>query len=133
MWETEHGSAATDEVNLIEPGKNYGWPQIRGNEQAEGMRNAEIQSGGETWAPSGLAFWNDSLFFVGLRSQTLFRLLIEDDQLRLTRNLEKQFGRLRDVVVGPDGLLYVLTSNRDGRGLPREDDDQIIQVNPKKL
>jgi len=133
LWATEHGSRATDEVNLIEPGKNYGWPTIRGDGKAPGLKSPVIHSGRETWAPSGAAFLNGSLFFAGLRGQTLYELVIEDQQVTLRRHLNENFGRLRDVVVGPDNFLYFLTSNRDGRGLPTADDDQIIRINPKKL
>lgn len=133
LWATEHGSRATDEVNLIEPGKNYGWPTIRGDGKAPGLKSPVIHSGRETWAPSGAAFLNGSLFFAGLRGQSLYELVIEDQQVTLRRHLNENFGRLRDVVVGPDNFLYFLTSNRDGRGMPTAEDDQIIRINPKKL
>ena len=131
LWATEHGSRATDEVNLIEPGKNYGWPIIRGDEKAIGLESPVIHSGGETWAPSGITYLSGSLFFAGLRGQSLYELVIEPGVLR--RHLNKNFGRLRDVVIGPDNFLYLLTSNRDGRGVPAADDDQIIRINPEKL
>ena len=133
LWATEHGSNATDELNLIEPGNNYGWPIIRGDEKTRGFEVPVIHSGGETWAPSGLAFLDGSLFFAGLRSQSLYEAVIENKTVILRRHLNKNFGRLRDVVVGPDNLLYLLTSNRDGRGIPAADDDQIIRINPEKF
>ncbi len=132
LWETEHGSSATDEVNLIEPGQNYGWPVIRGDEKAAGLESPVIHSGRDTWAPSGGTFLNGSLFFAGLRGQGLYQL-VNKNQVTLHRHLNKNFGRLRDVVVGPDGFIYLLTSNRDGRGVPTADDDQIIRINPEKL
>ncbi len=133
LWATEHGSSATDELNLIQPGQNYGWPIIRGDEKAEGLVSPIIHSGGETWAPSGIAFFRDSLFFAGLRGQSLYQATIEDQTVTLYRHLVRNFGRLRAVVVGPDNSLYLLTSNRDGRGVPTADDDQIIKINPEKL
>ncbi len=133
LWATEHGSRATDEVNLIESGKNYGWPTILGDEKAADLKSPVIHSDKETWAPSGVAFLDGSLFFAGLRGQSLYELVIEDQPLTLRHHLNKNFGRLRDVVVGPDNFLYVLTNNRDGRGVPTADDDQIIRINPKKL
>ena len=132
LWVTEHGSRATDEVNLIEPGKNYGWPIIRGDENAADMESPVIHSGKETWAPSGVVFLDGSLFFVGLRGQSLYELGIENPTM-LYRHLNRNFGRLRDVVIGPDNFIYLLTSNRDGRGVPTADDDQIIRINPEKL
>lgn len=133
LWATEHGATANDEINLIEPGKNYGWPIIRGEEKAEGLEAPVLQSGRETWAPSGTAFLEDSLFFAGLRSQILYEVKIKKEPITLQQHFSKKFGRLRDVVLGPDGFLYLLTSNRDGRGIPTLDDDQIIRINPKKL
>lgn len=133
LWATEHGSRATDELNLIEPGNNYGWPVIRGDETAPGLVSPVIHSGGETWAPSGLAFFNGSLFFAGLRGQSLFQVVIDNQGVTLQRHINRSFGRLRDVVAGPDSLLYILTSNRDGRGVPTADDDQVIRLNPGKL
>lgn len=133
LWSTEHGAVGTDEINLIEPGKNYGWPIIKGDEKAEGLEIPIIQSGIDTWAPSGATFWKDSLFFVGLRGQSLYQLKIKEGEISLEQHFSKKFGRLRDVVLGPGGFLYFLTSNRDGRGLPLPNDDQIIRINPLKL
>ncbi|MDP2932121.1 MAG: PQQ-dependent sugar dehydrogenase [Chloroflexota bacterium] len=133
LWATEHGSSATDELNLIEAGKNYGRPVIRGDETAPGMESPVIHSGSDTWAPSGLAYFNGSLFFAGLRGQSLFQAVVEDHRVTLRQHLSRSFGRLRDVVVGPDQLFYICTSNRDGRGVPTPDDDQIIRINPAKL
>jgi glucose/arabinose dehydrogenase len=133
LWETEHGSIAHDEVNLIKPGRNYGWPVITGSETRAGMESPVIQSGQDTWAPSGLAFYERKLYFAGLRGQSLFELTINGGTPSLKRYYNGSFGRLRDVVVGPDKLFYILTSNRDGRGYPSSDDDLIIRINPAKL
>jgi len=133
LWETEHGNTATDELNLIEIGKNYGWSIIRGDQTQEGMKSPIIHSGGDTWAPSGAAFLNGSIFFAGLRGQTLFEAKIENGSVTLVEHLKGQLGRLREVVVGPDNMLYITTSNRDGRGIATPDDDRIIRVNPAKL
>ena len=146
LYATEHGPSGfqgccRDEVNLIEPGKNYGWPEVRGDETREGMVSPVIHAGtSETWAPAGASFatrgpWAGSLLFTGLRGQTLYRLPLDPNDPRKTGQLERhfsrRFGRLRDVVEGPDGNLYLLTSNRDGRGSPVEDDDRIIRINLK--
>jgi glucose/arabinose dehydrogenase len=130
LWATEHGSSATDELNLIAAGKNYGWPVIRGDETAAGMVTPIINSGSDTWAPSGTAYRDGSILFAGLRGQGLFEVDISGTDYTLTRHLGGEFGRLRDVVVGPDGYLYLLTSNRDGRGLPTPEDDQLIRLDP---
>jgi glucose/arabinose dehydrogenase len=80
-----------------------------------------------------VAFLNGSLFFGGLRGQSLFEVRIENGEVTLYRHLDGQFGRLRTVVVGPDGYLYITTNNQDGRGLPLAEDDQILKVSPSAL
>ncbi len=133
LWETEHGQTATDEINLIEPGKNYGWPTIRGDEKKEGLVSPVLHSGQDTWAPSGLVHLNGSLYFGGLRGQALFEAKIENSKLTLKTHLKGQLGRIREVLIGPDNMLYITTSNRDGRGVPLAGDDKIIRINPEKL
>jgi glucose/arabinose dehydrogenase len=138
LYATEHGPSGSpaccrDEVNLIEPGKNYGWPVIMGDQKRDGMISPVIHSGNDTtWAPSGATFvtsgpWAGSLVFAGLRGQSLYRLTLDPNDPRKVQGfqalLERKYGRLRDVTEGPDGALYVLTSNGDGRGnLPPEGD-----------
>lgn len=133
LWATEHGSSGTDELNLIEPGKNYGWPVIRGNDTREGMVTPVINSGSNTWAPSGAAFYEGRIFFTGLRGASLFEAVINGDEVTLRRHLEGEYGRLREVVVGPDGFFYITTSNRDGRGSPAANDDRILKIDPRSL
>ncbi len=135
LWSTEHGSTATDELNIIRPGNNYGWPIIRGDEEKEGMTNPVIQSSYNTWAPSGLTYYNNSLFFTGLRGQTLYKAeIISSEEVILTKHLEKEYGRLRTIVLGPDDYFYILTSNKDGRNPnPAENDDLIIRISPDFL
>lgn len=134
LYETEHGQSATDEFNFIEPGKNYGWPIIRGDQRQAGLESPFLHSGKDTWAPAGAAYLNGSIFFAGLRGQALYEAVIKNDQVtELKTHFKGEFGRIREVVVGPDNMLYITTSNRDGRGLPKPNDDKIIRVNPKKL
>ena len=131
LWETEHGNSTLDELNIIEKGKNYGWPIIQGNQASVGMETPIVNSGSDTWAPSGAAFLNNSIFFGGLRGQALFEYNIENK--KFTAHLKGELGRIREVVLGPDNLLYITTSNRDGRGIPDTTDDKIIRINPAKL
>lgn len=129
LFATEHGSNATDEINLIKNGGNYGWPIIREDEKREGIISPLLQSGHEIWAPSGMAFKNNSLFFGGLRGEALFQLTVSDGAAgNLKRYFVGKFGRIRDVVLGPDGFLYITTSNRDGRGTIKSEDDKIIRI-----
>lgn len=131
LWETEHGSSAFDEVNLIESGKNYGWPEIRGDEEKVGMVTPFLNSGEGTWAPSGTLVLNNKLYFVGLRGQTLFELDLESKNLK--KIFDGEYGRLRDIVLGPEGNFYIFTNNTDGRGVPRSGDDKLIVVDPNSL
>lgn len=139
LWATEHGrsgvASGLDELNLIEKGKNYGWPEIQGDQTRRDMVAPKINSGPfTTWAPSGAAFIDNSIFFAGLRGQTLYEAVIENDRVtKIKEHFKGEFGRIREVVVGPDNMLYISTSNRDGRGNPVPTDDKIIRVNPKKL
>ena len=87
-----------------------------------------------TWAPAGTAYLNGSLFFGGLKGQTLYEAVIQKDQVTALREyFTGEFGRIRDVVVGPDNLLYITTSNQDGRGTPGSTDDKIMKIDPAKL
>ena len=138
----ENGRVANDEVNLIEPGKNYGWPEIVGSSNDARFVNPVFNTGdNETWAPSGCSFytgnvfgqWKNSLFVATLRGSHLHRFLFDPETGHVRDSeylLQASLGRLRDVVQGPDGLLYVLTSNRDGRGQLLPGDDKILRLAP---
>ncbi|QQS23245.1 PQQ-dependent sugar dehydrogenase [bacterium] len=137
LWATEHGpsggSTGYDELNKIQKGNNYGWPNIKGDETEAGMVNPIVHSGSEeTWAPSGLAHYKGWLIFSGLRGQSLYATKISNGKLgQLNNYLREKYGRLRAVVTGPDGFLYVSTSNTDGRGSKKPNDDKIIKINWK--
>jgi len=141
LWSTEHGRSGAlsglDELNLIEPGKNYGWPDIQGDETNAEMETPILNSGPSvTWAPAGAAYLNGSIFFTGLMGSALYEYDISEKILTeyIKEEVGKmEYGRLRNVIVGPDGFLYVATSNRDGRGTVREGDDKILRINPAKL
>ena len=144
LYETEHGpsdpfpNCCNDEVNLIVPGGNYGWPTVRGEAGDQRFRDPLIDSGlFETWAPSGAAFatkpgpLRGSLIFATLRGQHLHRVVFGPDGrtvLFQEKLLTNRYGRLRDVFEIASGEFLVLTSNRDGRGLPAADDDRVLLV-----
>lgn len=140
LWETEHGrSGATsgyDELNLVEKGKNYGWPTIQGSETGAGMvtpiRNSTASV---TWAPSGIAYANGTLYFAGLLGSSLYAADVDANGTvtAFRQYFKGTYGRLRGVVLGPDGYLYITTSNRDGRGAPAAGDDKIIRIAPDFL
>jgi len=140
IWATEHGNTGNDEINVIRAGVNYGWPTIEG---AQAFPNLEppVTSFSPSIAPSGAAFYQGtrfpqftgSLFAGTLRGTHLLRLVVDAQGRRVTRQerlLEGTFGRLRDVLVGPDGYIYISTNNRDGRGSPASADDRIIRLSP---
>lgn len=139
LWATEHGrsgiQSGLDELNFIEKGKNYGWPDIQGDEKRDGMINPIINSGpNETWAPSGMMYFNGSIFFAGLRGETLYEAKINGTNIMsFKKHLQGEYGRLRTVQLGQDGYLYVLTNNTDGRGKVKEGDDKLIKINPESL
>ena len=138
LWATEHGRSGAqsgfDELNLIEKGANYGWPEIEGDETREGMTAPVLHSGSTvTWAPAGMAYFSESVYFGGLRGQALYEATIGAAETELLQHLAGEVGRIREVILGPDGLIYITTSNRDGRGNPAETDDRIIRINPAKL
>jgi len=131
LWVTEHGPDARDELNLVEAGANYGWPEIRGSESHPEMRSPVYHSGeSETWAPAGAAAVDGSVFFAGLRGERLYQAGIGGDRVHsFTAHFSGDFGRIRAVTVGPDKeYLYLTTSNTDGRGDAGEGDDRLIRV-----
>lgn len=133
LWQTEHGQSAKDELNIIESGKNYGWPTVQGSETKEGLVAPIAQSGSDTWAPGGAVYLSGSVYFAGLRGQALYEAKLSGNTATIKTHLKNELGRIRDVIVGPDNMLYITTSNRDGRGVPGAGDDKIIRVNPAKL
>ncbi len=133
LWSSEHGARGHDEINRIEAGRNYGWPVIQGNEEAQGMERPVLHSGTDTWAPSGADVLGGTMYFAGLRGRALYAFNLDPDDPQLRSYLEGDFGRLRDVVRGPQGRLYLLTSNRDGRGVPTGRDDLLVVIDPARL
>lgn len=136
LWSTEHGRSGIlsglDELNLIQAGRNYGWPEIEGNETRSDMVTPVVNSGSDdTWAPGGMAYLDGSIFFAGLRGRALYEYNITTKEFKV--HLKGEFGRIREVVAGPDNLLYITTSNRDGRGDPISQDDRILQIDPTQL
>lgn len=132
LFSTEHGPDRGDEVNVLEEGRDYGWPETTGT----GLVNYT-----PTIAPSGCAVyesdripqWKGDLLFGTLKDQSLRRLDLDAEQesvLGQERLFQDEFGRIRDVVVGPEGAVYLAISNLDGRGNPRDGDDRIIRLEP---
>lgn len=172
---SEHGPAGRDEVAVVKPGNNYGWPSTRGGPddpdydsyaEREEIVPPIVNTGPETtWAPSGATFyvgdtiepWGNRLFVSGLTSETLYAITlvrgeaedeppVGDDGVRYGMSwlddrytatvhplYAGDYGRLRHVEQGPNGSVFLLTSNRDGRGqdpFPKSDDDRIVRIDP---
>lgn len=153
LFSSEHGPSgeylkfANDEINVINRGGNYGWPEIIGS----GGRKPFIDPlivWKKTTPPSGMTFYKGrmlpslqgSLFVATLKSEALIKINLEQsggaysvasiERWFANGYDEGKYGRLRDVVEGPDGYIYFLTSNRDGRGSPRKNDDKIFRIRP---
>jgi glucose/arabinose dehydrogenase len=124
LFSTEHGPVGLDEVNEIREGENYGWPVVTGSDH--GDFTAPLKVYDPSVAPSGATFWNGEFVFATLRGEALHRLDLDTGEDEVL--LEGEYGRLRTVRVGPDGALYVLTSNRDGRGSPEDADDRVVRM-----
>ncbi|SFC24541.1 Glucose/arabinose dehydrogenase, beta-propeller fold [Alkalibacterium subtropicum] len=125
MYASEHGSDANDEINQIEAGENYGWPIIEGNEEEEGMRTPLFTSGDEeTWAPSGMDYYDGKLYVAGLRGSAVYAFDLETEE---QREVISGFGRIRDVEIA-DELLFFISNNTDGRGDPEGNDDQLYRL-----
>ena len=140
LWSSEHGNIGNDELNIIQSGLNYGWPRIEASDTMPGME-VPVTFYNPSIAPAGVAFYRGSripqfannLFVGTLRGTHLLRITLDGAGTRITaqeRLLDGTYGRLRDVVMGPDGNLYVSTSNRDGRGTPATGDDRILRIAP---
>jgi glucose/arabinose dehydrogenase len=142
LWASELGQNTFDEVNRIEPGANYGWPAVEGAggepeymDPVATFATAEASPSGATFLlDSAIPQWDGQLFVAGLRGRQLWRIALTPDGAEAEREalLADEYGRLRAAAQAPDGSLWVLTSNRDGRGTPAPDDDRIIRLGPAR-
>ncbi|MFC7846227.1 PQQ-dependent sugar dehydrogenase [Streptomyces sp. NPDC001046] len=130
LFASEFGQDTWDELNAIEPGGNYGWPEAEGASDDSGYRNPVDQwSTGEA-SPSGIAYAEGSVWMAGLRGKRLWRVPLDGTKASAQPQpfLEDEYGRLRTVVAAGGDRLYVMTSNTDGRGSPKDGDDRILEV-----
>jgi glucose/arabinose dehydrogenase len=133
LWATEFGENAFDEVNLIRPGRNYGWPAVEGRGDTAGGRftNPLVTWTTDEASPAGAAIAGRALYVGALRGERVWRIPLRGDRTGRPEDLlGGRYGRLRTVVTAPDGALWVTTSNRDGRGSPRDGDDRILRLAP---
>ena len=133
LYASGHGDVGDDEINIIVPGGNYGWPLKQGD-----FIKPVYNSGMDSIAPSGIAFaksgpFEGKLLVTTLRGTELLVLTFNesgDQVLQTDSYLKNEYGRLREVHSAPDGSIYLGTSNLDGRGLPKPGDDKIFRLVP---
>jgi glucose/arabinose dehydrogenase len=134
LYATEFGQNRFDELNLIRPGKNYGWPLVEGTARRSRFVNPLVTWTPDKASPSGLAMSGTVAVLACLRGQRLYAVALNprtgQPRSRPQALLAGEYGRLRTVVAAPDGSVWVTTSNRDGRGTPRGRDDRIIRIVP---
>jgi glucose/arabinose dehydrogenase len=131
LFATEFGQNTWDEVNLIEPGANYGWPVVEGVGRDPAFVDPLITWRPSDASPSGAALTGRDLYVAALRGERLWRLPLTSTGLGEPEALlAGEYGRLRTVAVAPDGALWLTTSNRDGRGDPGRDDDRVLRFAP---
>ncbi|QHC25326.1 PQQ-dependent sugar dehydrogenase [Streptomyces sp. GS7] len=132
LWASELGQDAWDELNLIEPGRNYGWPEVegKGGSSPGGFVDPVVQWKPADASPSGIAYAKGSIWMAALRGERLWRIPLHGTKPVAAPQafLQGEYGRLRTVVAADDGALWLVTSNTDGRGKPREGDDRILRL-----
>ncbi|MBA3300532.1 MAG: PQQ-dependent sugar dehydrogenase, partial [Thermoleophilaceae bacterium] len=140
LIEDEHGPDGDDEVNVLRKGANYGWPEVRGEQKRAGF-TAPAAIYPESIAPSGATFvrrrgseWSGDYLIGALVGEQIRRVRVNrSGRVSLNRPLfEGRYGRIRTVTEGPDGALYALTNNTDGRGSPRPGDDRVLRIVPPR-
>jgi glucose/arabinose dehydrogenase len=127
MYAAEFGQDTWDELNRIEPGANYGWPEVEGIGGREGFVDPLVQWTTDEASPSGVAAMGSTIFVAGLGGERIWVVQGADDGAPTTESFG-DYGRIRDVVAAPDGGLWFLTNNTDGRGDPREGDDRLFSA-----
>ena len=143
MFQTEHGPSGFDgpqggdEVNIVEKGKNYGWPTIHHTQTQPGLESPLLEytpscapASGMFYRGSAFPKFKGNFFFGCLRGEMLIRVVLDGRTVLGQEGIIKDYGRIRDVAEGPDGAIYFSTSNKDGRGKPANDDDRIIRLVP---
>lgn len=127
LWAAEFGQNTWDEFNRIEPGGNYGWPIVEGIGSDPAYVNPVLQWPTSESSPSGLAYVRGTFFLAALRGQRIWVIQTAGETVTAEPWFVGEFGRIRDVTAGPDGSVWLLTNNTDGRGTPGSTDDRVVQ------
>lgn len=132
FYMTDMGPTKSDEINLVLPGKNYGWPEQEcsggGYEDSILCYDPAIEPGGILVYDGDLLDIRGKLVMTTLRASHLYTVDLEDPGLQTSDIILSGTGRIRDVAQAHDGSLYILTSNTDGKGFPTDDDDRLLRV-----
>jgi glucose/arabinose dehydrogenase len=130
LYAAEFGQNTWDELNVIQPGNNYGWPAAEGISGLDGMTDPIAQWHTTDASPSGIAFTQGHIFMASLRGQRLWAIPVANGKRvgEPQAFFTNQYGRLRTVELAPDGSLWLTTSNRDGRGDAKNGDDRILRI-----
>ncbi|MEV6790581.1 PQQ-dependent sugar dehydrogenase [Streptomyces sp. NPDC051320] len=130
LWADEFGQDTWDELNLIKPGKNYGWPVVEGKQGKAGFVDPVEQWSTSEASPSGIAFAEGSIWMAALRGERLWRIPLNGDKpsAKPQAFLQGKYGRLRTVVSAGGNKLWLVTSETDSRGTPGPGDDRILQL-----
>ena len=131
LWAAEFGQNRFDEINLIRPGRNYGWPVVEGRGSTQGGRyvNPKLTFNTSEASPSGIAIVRKRLYMAALGGEALYSIRLTGTRAKNPRRrFDGEYGRIRTVVRAPGGGIWFATSNRDGRGSPRPGDDRIVQA-----
>jgi Glucose/sorbosone dehydrogenases len=131
LYATEFGQNRYDELNRIEPGRNYGWPEVEGTGGEAGFVNPVATWSTSDASPSGLAILDGRAWLACLRGTKVYRVGLDGSGAQ--QLLTGRYGRIREAVVAPDGTLWFTTSNRDGRGDPRDGDDRVLRLLPDRV
>ncbi len=152
LYSSEHGPNTDDELNIIYKGRNYGWPTVNGYcdkpQEIQFCKDSNVvepilsMTPQRTYAVCGIDYYNhnlipdfeNSILITCLKDAKLVVAKLNemgDAVLEEKIYFERQFGRLRDICISPDGRIFIATSNRDGRGDPKKNDDRIIEIKPK--
>lgn len=130
LFASEFGQNTWDELNAIEPGDNYGWPEAEGRSDDGGFHNPIDQWSTDEASPSGIAYAEGSIWMAGLQGERLWRIPLKGTAASADPEafLEGEYGRLRTVVSAGGDKLWLVTSNTDGRGNAKDGDDRIVEL-----
>ena len=133
LYVTEHGPTKNDEINLVEAGKNYGWPDQQcssdgGFVNAIACYDPAIEPGGIVFYSGNQLEFKTDMIMASMKPENLDRIKISDEGIEYQKSILSGLGRIRDVAEGPDGYLYIITSNTDGKAFPDRDDDKLVRI-----